>query len=876
VLGTKVDTSRIGAPSGVAALDSTTHVPLSQLPTIPASQTSGLVATAGGDASATVVTAAGGTTARTPAARAADVINVRDFGAKGDAQTDTTSTVSCTAGSNTLTITNSDFASTDVGKRINVDGCGQTLSTGRITAIPVASAGDGYTALPSVTLSGTGSGIGFGAQVVGQINSATVATGGSGCSVNGTVTFNIPAATPSINKGGGGYQSMTVSGTVTGGVLSDPLTVVTPGQLSDLRTGAQTLFPQGGVTCTTNPTANPDYGIGSILIGGYGDLYPTSGVTAALTGGAATAPATLGIPTVSPDVTPWMGTIASYTSPTSVTISANAQTTQNAVYPVSWGTDDTGAIQAAAARANTLASKGTPVSLYVPGGIYLTTAGMPTFTSSVSVRCDGPSSSIFKMDGSFNDYLMSWSDIWFDNNYSTASSTITPKRVATGIGASGCGVIGDLTGIGNQSIYGLFDRIDGFVSINVFGMYLHGSYLEGGVNTYQTTHGFLGESYFLFPRCYLCGSYAHPAINIDSVSGTAEGSNNDYFLFGTFAPFEGPGVRIANHNTFNSRHILFDHFRVEDDGNGNGGDLFQIGASDDTGLISDIEGTAMTLNNAKPGFNALGIYAPSLALAPSGMSFDGTINCGGQCGNSINEQAGQYNSFRFTNVQPYYGAVVASSATVGPGNRFDWGGLNPLTIGYNVDASSLTSINSPIYASGLPSSVPLMGPQLANAVAITGGAISNATIDNAPIGNTTPNTVSATTLRAQTPTFYGGTSTFNNTTAGGSTTLQLFANGVSKWNMLNSGSTNDFQMYDAAATKTWLDVSSGHLISLFYPQKLAPYTVSALPSCAVGQSAFATNGRNNGEAAGAGTGLNVTCNSAGVWIAPWSGVAVTQ
>lgn len=50
----------------------------------------GLVAKDGGDASAALVTATGSTTARTLAARHADVVNVKDFGAVGDGVTDDT------------------------------------------------------------------------------------------------------------------------------------------------------------------------------------------------------------------------------------------------------------------------------------------------------------------------------------------------------------------------------------------------------------------------------------------------------------------------------------------------------------------------------------------------------------------------------------------------------------------------------------------------------------------------------------------------------------------------------------------------------------------------------------------------------------------
>jgi hypothetical protein len=56
------------------------------------------------------------------------------------------------------------------------------------------------------------------------------------------------------------------------------------------------------------------------------------------------------------------------------------------------------------------------------------------------------------------------------------------------------------------------------------------------------------------------------------------------------------------------------------------------------------------------------------------------------------------------------------------------------------------------------------------------------------------------------------------------------------------------------------------------------YTGSTLPavtSANQGQMAYVTNGRNSGEGAGSGTGCLVTVNSAGIWAAVWSGIAVT-
>ena len=59
--------------------------------------------------------------------------------------------------------------------------------------------------------------------------------------------------------------------------------------------------------------------------------------------------------------------------------------------------------------------------------------------------------------------------------------------------------------------------------------------------------------------------------------------------------------------------------------------------------------------------------------------------------------------------------------------------------------------------------------------------------------------------------------------------------------------------------------------------KPGSYTVAALPAgCIAGQMAYASNGRNPSEAAGAGTGTTVFCNSASHWFATSSGAAVTN
>lgn len=58
---------------------------------------------------------------------------------------------------------------------------------------------------------------------------------------------------------------------------------------------------------------------------------------------------------------------------------------------------------------------------------------------------------------------------------------------------------------------------------------------------------------------------------------------------------------------------------------------------------------------------------------------------------------------------------------------------------------------------------------------------------------------------------------------------------------------------------------------------LPSYTVAGLPAgAAIGQQAYATNGRKPGEGGGAGSGTPVWFDVSSVWFAVWSGLAVTS
>ena len=320
-----------------------------------------------------MVKAAGATSPRHTSDMAADTYNVKAFGAHGDTQVDYNGTITMTVGSNTLTSTDAVFQAGDVGKKIYIPTAGPTAATGAVGAVTVTSPGTGYIGTaPIVTLGGTGGGSGAYVYSMLGLNSATVLTGGAGCTT-GSQTFAL--VNPGAGPNGG---TPTVSGTVAGGVLSGPLTVTSAGRLSQLWITAGTQLAGGG--CTTFPTITPDYGVslvGSPRSGG-GAGYPLSGVTATVPGNA-----TLGAVTVTPTTSTLVSTITAVTSANRITLADTAPTNLNAPVEVVWGHPDSAAIQAAvtAALAGQPQMSTPPRSgitnlrkVYLPAGTYLADA----------------------------------------------------------------------------------------------------------------------------------------------------------------------------------------------------------------------------------------------------------------------------------------------------------------------------------------------------------------------------------------------------------------------------------------------------------------------------------------------------------------------
>lgn len=299
------------------------------------------------DTSAVTALATGATTSQSSAARFGTVYTPFDFGAKGDTQVQTC-TVTTTSGSPTVTLGGTgctSFSSADVGKYITINYAGAALTTAPVSSVSVTAAGSAYTSIPTFSLSDS-TGAGYLGQVNMQLATATVVSGGAGCTT-GSQTFTL--------SGGTSTTAAQVTGTVSSGALSGSLTVATAGSYSGLPSVTAATLTGGG--CSTAPTISSTWSVASVsnVFSGYNYTAPT----ASFGSGAATATVTLSTPVA----TVLASTISAVNSSTNITLSANASKSLAAVSErVAWGHDDSAAINSAIAAA--LAGN---ASVYIPG-----------------------------------------------------------------------------------------------------------------------------------------------------------------------------------------------------------------------------------------------------------------------------------------------------------------------------------------------------------------------------------------------------------------------------------------------------------------------------------------------------------------------------
>ena len=324
-------------------------------------------------------------------------------GAKGDGQI-TSPTVTIASGSKTLTVSSSIFASTDVGKVLILAKAGITPVSGPLETIAVASSGAGYTSTPTCSISdSSGSGSGATCAAILAVKSVALNNGGAGC-LNGSQIFLVA-------MDGTGTPAQ-VTATVSGGAVTNVGSVSVPGVLTSL--GASQANPGYGANCTTAPTFNLSYGVSAIQVTAAGASYSTTATTASLSGGSPTTSATLGSVYVGAPVPPLKTTIASYNSPTSVTLNDAASTAVSGTDEIFWASNDFSAFQSAM-------SSGSGVS--VSPGIYWIGGTLDPGVGSTTIQGSGMNNTILVFDNgtSVSQDNGNWTPL-FKNTSGSASS----------------------------------------------------------------------------------------------------------------------------------------------------------------------------------------------------------------------------------------------------------------------------------------------------------------------------------------------------------------------------------------------------------------------------------------------------------------------
>ncbi len=642
-----------------------------------------------------------GAIARSLSSWKADRINIRDFGAYGDTR-DYKGAFTLPQSSNVLTgVPTGTFSPADIGKAIYVWGAGATGTTGSIMSIPVTTPGGGYTAVPSIMLTGAGNGTGTRTLAVMGVTGVTVTSAGAGLAP-GAYLF-----TAYLASGGPGGTQVNANATVQLTVKSDG-TVDTTVAPSFTATGATaglyfslpasmtaTLTPRTAPPGTaTYPVATLSFGVVSVYLT-QGSGYPLSGMTATLQdpSGATppTSPAVLGAPVVAAPVAPLTTTIvevaADGSGATLATAAVNDHTASpaNISYSFRWGHDDTAALAAAVAAANTRMQLGQTPCIYAPGGSYMIASPPGQFATGYSgcVMGDGAYATDFVLTPTFAGDLFAWSNAWpwAGTSLSNGGGHATGFEVMGPLSETPYNGPMQMTGqpgaIGQQNALMLYDHEDYFVARDIGIHNITGHGVGSGYLAHDTTSG-MRESFFGDLRVFASGGPGIAAFDIDS-AGAGDPTNTDQFGEMDFFGNNGPGLWIHSHATVSAvRDLWFSYIRAEGGvqkpifaGPNPNGDLVEIG--DPTNATSLVK--AITINwidaiNPPPVSNGVHVTCGGAGNVPAGISITGGVS---GAGSSVALDCGAVgNTYRFTGITTnMVGLSVGGSTLITGPQNFD-------------------------------------------------------------------------------------------------------------------------------------------------------------------------------------------------------------
>ena len=642
----------------------------------------------GGDMSNTTVKATGGTTAIKQADRAAERINVKDFGAKGDANGWQDGTMA--AGSSTLTSALATFTAADVGKAIAIFGSGTAAAAqpGTITSVNSAhSVGVSFTAALNTPANGLQYVLVV-AKGTGYAPGDTISpVGGTGVQQAPVVTVAATAAVAGTTAAGGASGVGTSCTTITGTTGTGHPFVATGTIAGGALTGALTVTYQGAYTVNpTNIAAEPVTGCSLV------------GARVSLTMGA------LGVQLTNPGA--WT---APPSSPAATTSSGSGMgVTLTLVSAVTggifqYGTDDSPAIAAAINRANALAAIGNRAAVYFPAGNYLVkSTPLPVFQRiGTAVIGEGPHVSGIVVDPTYaGAAVLSWHEAWLGSSY--GGPALWLGNDFAGPSVKGMSISGFQYIPQRQDGIMFYARNDNVSIEDTDVRFLNGRCLGIGFPTPggSDTIAWVRESRITM-RCLNTGTPTLPSVEVDSFA-TGAGDTTNQIEFRNLQILDQRGTGLLVHNSSNTNKgtgaLRFFGLRVESF-EGLGGDLIQIGNNvGDTG--ANVSGTkiyGLLTNGVNQGFSSLRFTAPVVSTTLFDVSVDGGIYSG--FGDGVTFDGGERIDIRLhENAAAGTKFYMAATPQTGANIRIDMAGRERF-FPWQIDTTALPNFSIPPYGS---------------------------------------------------------------------------------------------------------------------------------------------------------------------------------
>lgn len=653
--------------------------------------------------------ATGGINPRTLAQRAADQLNIKDYGAVGNTLSFSDGII--TTGTNSFCSNSATFNSADVGKFIQIDGASGTAVAPLVTTIASFVSTHCITTTANATATTPQSFLlvrGYG----GSLTSITSGTAGS----------YVPGETVTVT---GGTKS-------TSAVLTVSSTLVRAASVNAGGTGGN----NGSCTVTgttgTNGTAvsyftaivtisgNAITAVGSIA-GGHYTTNPTSLTAEPVTGCNLTG-ATL---TLSMGVDQAIySTQGSYTATPSNPVATGAGSSSGATgatFNVGWtttgtyfyGNDDTTGFNLAIAQSNLLYNAGQQRScIYVPTGVYW--VGSSALTQFVihnpgCVRGDGMNQSWFVLSPQVSGTLFSWEQAWIPNGI-----------LSDGPSINNLAILADQTTTNTQHGAMFLDNNDLALFQNIYMQGLNGSGINIG-NLGIAGSGYVRESKFFNIRITESGNSTYPVVNIGSacLSPPCTGSDatNEIAFYGLDIYGSNGRSLAINNGEQQGATRLIRIFGLRLESALPGYDLLDIGDGTIQGQVAAVQIQGLEENSVPVGAMGVRTNGQSTSYSPYSVSVQGVIQTGLGGGVEIDASGGSQ-EYRFLGIGVSGSNIgVSSSSKVYGAVMFDGLG-SEMYWTTNISSTNAKYVLSPTYK---------YGPNItsANTAAPVGGIVAN-------------------------------------------------------------------------------------------------------------------------------------------------------